>query len=101
MVVEGARSRNRMMKNQRNSWSAFKTFLEDWAGARLIVWVARQNEAAGAADAAAWVMSAVLIFSSDNLWVTRRCPCDPSTQNDAGGTPGSKITALVLGLVED
>jgi hypothetical protein len=27
-------------------------------------------------------------------------PCDPSTQNHAGGT-GSKITALVLGLVED
>jgi hypothetical protein len=40
-----------------------------------------------AADAAAWVMSAVLIVGSDNLWVTRRCPCDPSTQNDAGRTP--------------
>jgi hypothetical protein len=26
------------------------------------------NEAAGAADAAAWVMSAVLIFGSDKLW---------------------------------
>ena len=53
--------------------------------------VARKNEAAGAADAAAWVMSAVLIFSSDNLWVTRRCSCDPSTQNDAGGTPASSL----------
>jgi hypothetical protein len=31
---------------------------------------ARQNEAAGAADAAAWVMSAVLILGSDKLWVT-------------------------------
>jgi hypothetical protein len=30
--------------------------------------IARQNEAAGAADAAAWVMSAVLIFGSDKLW---------------------------------
>jgi hypothetical protein len=41
---------------------------------------ARQNEAAGTADTAAWVMSAVLISGSDKLWVTRRCPCDPSTQ---------------------
>src|SRR5579863_9930576 len=53
--------------------------------------VARENEAAGAADAAAWVLSAVLIFSSDKLWVTRRCPCDPSTQNNAGRTPASSL----------
>jgi hypothetical protein len=53
--------------------------------------IARQNEAAGAADAAAWVMSAVLIFGSDNLCVTRRCPCDPSTQNGAGRTPASSL----------
>ena len=26
----------------------------------------------------------------------RRCPCDPSTQNDAGGTPGSKKQANPL-----
>jgi SAM-dependent methyltransferase len=62
---------------------------------QLLLWdyfrVARQNEAAGAADAAAWVMLAVLIFGSDNLWVTRRCPCDPSTQNDAGRTPASSL----------
>jgi hypothetical protein len=32
--------------------------------------IARQNEAAGAADAAAWVMSAVLIFGLDKLWVS-------------------------------
>src|SRR5262252_9017801 len=25
-----------------------------------------------------------LNFGSDDLWVTRRCPCDLSTQNDAG-----------------
>src|SRR6266702_2125628 len=36
-------------------------------------------------------MSAVLMFSSDKLWVTRRCPCDPSTQNDAGRTPASSL----------
>ena len=53
--------------------------------------VARQNEAAGAADAAAWVMSAVLSLGSDKLWVTRRCPCDPSTQNDAGRAPASSL----------
>src|ERR1700719_869408 len=47
---------------------------------------ARQNEAAGAADAAAWVMSAVLIVGSDNCG-SQGGPCDPSTQNDAGGTP--------------
>ena len=51
----------------------------------------RENEAAGAADAAAWVMPAFLIFGSDKLWVTRRCPCDPSTQNDAGRTPASSL----------
>jgi len=53
--------------------------------------IARENEAAGAADAAAWVMPAFLIFGSDKLWVTRRCPCDPSTHNDAGGTPASSL----------
>jgi hypothetical protein len=53
--------------------------------------VARENEAAGAADAAALVLSAVLIVGSDNLWVTRRCPCDPFTQNDAGGAPASSL----------
>ena len=63
-------------------------FVGNW---EVNIWLARQNEAAGAADAAAWVMSAVLIFGSDNLWVTRRCPCDPSTQNDAGGTPATSL----------
>src|SRR5208283_3417861 len=36
-------------------------------------------------------MSAVLMFGSDKLWVTRRCPCDPSAQNDAGRTPASSL----------
>jgi hypothetical protein len=27
----------------------------------------------------------------DIFWVTRRCPCDPFTQNDAGGTPAPKL----------
>src|SRR5215467_11536396 len=53
--------------------------------------VAGENEAAGAADAAAWVISAVSFFGSDKLWVTRRCPCDPSTQNDAGRAPASSL----------
>src|SRR5262245_45457467 len=52
---------------------------------------ARQNEAAGAADATAWVMSAVQFSGSVNLWVTRRCSCDPFTQNDAGRTPASSL----------
>ena len=33
------------------------------------------------------------------VWVTRRS-CDPFTATDAGRTPGSKITAPVLGPVE-
>jgi hypothetical protein len=33
---------------------------------RLNFWIARENEAAGAADAAAWVMPAGRIFGSDN-----------------------------------
>src|SRR5437868_14226090 len=41
-------------------------------------------------------MSAVLMFSSDKLWVTRRCPCDPSTKNDAGGTPASSLLGVYL-----
>ena len=44
------------------------TILDSSSGRKLADYfrVARQNEAAGAADAAAWVMSAVLIFGSDN-----------------------------------
>jgi hypothetical protein len=40
VVMEGARSRNRMMKNQRTSWSASKTFLEGLGRARLNVRIA-------------------------------------------------------------
>jgi hypothetical protein len=69
-------------------------FVDNW---EVNFWLARENEAAGAADAAAWVMLAVVIFGSGKVGVTRRCPCDPSTQNDAGRTPGSKITVHVLG----
>ena len=54
-------------------------------------WFAREKEAAGAADVAAWVMLAVPIFGSDKSWVTRRCLPDPSTQNDAGGTPAPSL----------
>ena len=46
VVLEGARSRNRMMKNQSTSWSASKTFLERLGRAWLIVRIARQSESA-------------------------------------------------------
>jgi hypothetical protein len=41
VVLEGARSRNWMMKNQSTSWSASKTFLERLGRAWLIVRIAR------------------------------------------------------------
>ncbi len=52
---------------------------------------ARENEAAGAADAAAWVMSAVLDFSTQIVCGSQGGPCDPSTQNHAGRTPASSL----------
>jgi hypothetical protein len=45
---------------------------------------ARENEAAGAADAAAWVLSAVLDFSSDNLW-------------SQGGVPVTHLRTILVG----
>src|SRR3984885_13749353 len=56
--------------------------------------VARQNEAAGAADAAAWVRSAVVIFYSQiNYGSQGGHPYDPSTKNHAGGTPATSLLA--------
>ena len=43
-----------------------------------------------AADAAREVTERWLLDGLDVSVGHRRCPCDPSTQNDAGGTPGSK-----------
>src|SRR6266851_10055668 len=57
------------------------------------------DEAAGAADATAcsW---ASRFGGVEISWVTEKGgPRDPTTQKDAGGTPGSKITAHVLGWV--
>jgi hypothetical protein len=57
-------------------------------------------EAAGAADATA--CSRIGSCGGFEIsWVTEKGgPRDPTTEKDAGGTPGSKITPLVLGLVE-
>jgi hypothetical protein len=49
-----------------------------------ILRVARENEAAGAADAVAWWFEVVLAVLSV---VTERRFCDPTTSTNAGGTP--------------
>src|SRR5215469_12864919 len=54
-----------------------------------------------AADASREVVERWLLDGFDVNVGHRRCSRDPSTQNDAGGSPASKITALVLGWVED
>src|SRR5215469_3495320 len=53
-----------------------------------------------AADASREVVERWLLDGFDVSVGHRRCSRDPSTQNDAGGTPGSKISAPVLGWVE-
>ena len=50
---------------------------------------ADKDEAAGAADATAWV-SREISGAADIVWVIGKGDsCDPFTQNDAGGTPAS------------
>ena len=51
--------------------------------------VARQNEAARAADAAAWMRSAAVTLSVKCR--SQGGARDPSTQNNAGGTPASSL----------
>jgi len=53
--------------------------------------IARKNEAAGAADAAAWVRSTAVVFRPDKLRVKGGCPCDP-LENHAGGTPATSLS---------
>src|SRR5207253_4256694 len=58
---------------------------------RATVRVADQDQAAGAADAAAWV-SREISGTADIVWVIGKGDsCDPFTQNDAGGTPASQL----------
>src|SRR5260370_34394877 len=61
---------------------------------RLVAWhnfrVARQNEAAGAADAARGRGPGFVILPSDKVG-SQGGPCDPSTKNHAGGTPATSL----------